>query len=85
MADFIGWVGFVLAILLLIVFVAWLWQANKTGPVDEPSLSEPPKRRAQRDPLRKANDAQDFAQRMQDRARGDIDTPNGGNGNGKHH
>lgn len=79
--DSMAWIELVLAILLLIVFVAWLWQANKTSPADEPS----PKRRARRDPLRKATDAENFAQRMKDRARRDIDTPNGGNGNGKHH
>jgi hypothetical protein len=80
MADFIG---LVLAILLLIVFVAWVWRANKTDPDDAPPA--PPKRRARRDPMRKATDAEDFAQRMKDRARRRIDAPNGGNGNGKHH
>ena len=85
MVDSMAWIGLILAILLVIVFVAWVWQAHKTGPADEPPPSEPLKRRAQRDPLRKATDAEDFAQRMKDRARRRIDAPNGGNGNGKHH
>jgi hypothetical protein len=80
MVDSMAWIGLVLAVLLVIVFVAWVWRAHKTDPVDET-----PKRRAQRDPLRKATDAEEFAQRMKARAHRRIDAPNGGNGNGKHH
>ena len=83
MADVVGLIGLILAALLLIVAVAWVWRANKTDPANAPP--EPPIRRAQRDPMRKAADAEDFAQRMKDRARRRIDAPNGGNGNGKHH
>lgn len=83
MVDSMAWIGLVLAVLLLIVFVAWVWRANKNVPDDAPP--EPPKRRARRDPMRKATDAEDFAQRMKDRARRRIDASNGGNGNGKHH
>lgn len=82
--DMMAGIGLVLAILLVIVLVAWIWRAaNKTDPVDEPPKQ--PKRRARRDPLRKATDVEDFAQRMKERARRRIDAPNGGNGNGKHH
>lgn len=83
MSDFIGLVVLVLAILLVIVFVAWVWQVNKTGLVDESPTT--PKRRARRDPMRKVMDAEDFAKRMKDRARRDFDEPNGGNGSGKHY
>jgi hypothetical protein len=83
MSDFIGLAGLALAILLVIVFVAWVWQTHKASTADSSPL--PAKRRARRNPMRQVIDAEDFAKRMKDRARRDIDEPNGGNGSGKHH
>jgi hypothetical protein len=78
--DRIAQIGLVLALLLVVVLLAWDLLTRKTPPADEPPPPAPPKRTAQRDPLRKANDAEDFAKRMKARTRRRIDSHNGGNG-----
>jgi hypothetical protein len=77
--DSIAQIGLVLALLLVLVLLAWDLLTRKAPPADELPPS-PPKRTSQRDPLRKATDAEDFARRMKDRARRRIDSHNGGNG-----
>ncbi len=69
-----------LALLVIIGVLVWEIAARKTPVITTPVKKTPPPR----DPLAKADDAQDFMRRMKDRARRDIDTHDSTNGKHDH-
>ena len=69
--DQIAQIGLLLALLVIVGTLFWRWVNN------QPPRSPKPQVKTTLNPLRQADDVQEFARRMQDRARGHIDEPNG--------
>ncbi len=73
--DSAAQIGLLLALLLIAALLAWGW-LTKPRPAPKPQSVQEKK---PEDPLQKADEAQEFARRMKDRARGKIES------NGHHH
>lgn len=69
--DQIARISLLLAVLVFGGMMLWRWV------VSQPPRSPKPSGKAAANPLRSADEVEDFARRMQDRAQGHIDEPNG--------